>query len=179
MASFSRKHYEKIAGILKVLPDGSAKDTAVRSFLNVFREDNSRFDQYRFLKAVGYKDKEIDSKFGLGLNESRSFDGFGSAVVPVNSIGMTSESGTLRLRNALPSPKIPKKLDEGSGPTSNASYVDDYESQTTTYQLWKIRIGDLDVYVATLDTGKVANNGKLPWVWSSEREAAKQIAKWR
>ncbi len=71
-------------------------------------------------------------------------------------------------------------IKESSAPIAGASYIGTFESGGgTNYDVFQFRVGDYKVYVAALPNGKVANDGKMPWFWSSERDAAKQISKWR
>lgn len=70
-------------------------------------------------------------------------------------------------------------IKEGSAPLAGAVYVSSSLSQSRkVYDIFMFRVGDFKVYVATVD-GKVANDGELPWFFKSDRDAARQIAKWR
>jgi hypothetical protein len=79
----------------------------------------------------------------------------------------------------MPQIRLKSLLLEGSSPVAGASYVGDFETQTHAYHLWMFRVGKFKVYVASDDNGDVAHHNDGPWMWNSEREAAKQIAKWR
>lgn len=88
----------------------------------------------------------------------------------------------MKLIPLLPVGKIEphKSLSESSRPLADASYVGSFASHGGThYDLFKFRVGNYKVFVAALPNGDVANDGKMPWFWPSERDAAKQIAKWR
>lgn len=105
-----------VAKVLKKLSKGKDKNDAVDEFTTMFAKDNSRFNKALFYKACGYSTDEIGDTFGVrhtveSINENRSFDGFGSAVTPMKSIGMTSDSGALKLRDALKEVKGAMKLE--------------------------------------------------------------------
>ena len=70
-------------------------------------------------------------------------------------------------------------IKEGSAPVAGASYMSSSLSQSRkVYDIYMFRVGDFKVYVASID-GEVANDGELLWFFKSDRDAARQIAKWR
>lgn len=57
----TRKDYEKIAAVIKGMPDHAAtlraqKASCASSFADMLAADNPRFDRERFLKACGLED---------------------------------------------------------------------------------------------------------------------------
>ena len=59
---FTRKHYEKIADILKEHRESNfvSHDLLADKFAELFAEDNPRFDRTRFIEAVRFGSKTKD-----------------------------------------------------------------------------------------------------------------------
>ena len=53
--AFSRQHYEEVAKIIKSLGSSSLREELCEKFTNLFKKDNSRFDEGRFAEACNVK----------------------------------------------------------------------------------------------------------------------------
>lgn len=67
-AAFSRQHYIAIAKILKDAAHGEAGETEViqeigEKLANLFRQDNPRFDEPKFLAAAGLEDSSAETHY--------------------------------------------------------------------------------------------------------------------
>jgi hypothetical protein len=63
--TFSRKHYERIAKILKKIPSDPTKDKVVEEMVKAFAEDNPRFNKIVFtMECNGIKPNALAWKMG-------------------------------------------------------------------------------------------------------------------
>ena len=53
--AFSRQHYEAVAGIIKSVGSSSTRKELCDKFTNLFKKDNSRFDDARFAEGSNAK----------------------------------------------------------------------------------------------------------------------------
>jgi hypothetical protein len=52
MPAFTRQHYTQVANILHTVRDPEERDRLAEQFAAMFRRDNPRFDDHRFIQAV-------------------------------------------------------------------------------------------------------------------------------
>jgi len=169
--AFSQQHYQQFADILKKMTSRKDQEELAIGLIKIFKADNPRFDSFKFLKAAGIEENPRIYKASYPT-ESKVNESFGN-------VGM-------KLVELLPTGKIEGRtgfvreapIKESSAPVAGASYAGNYGSQKKSYDLFKFRVGDYTVFVATID-GKVASNGKMPYFWSNGEDAMNQIAKWR
>ena len=53
--AFSRQHYEEVAKIIKGIGSSSMREELCGKFTNLFKKDNSRFDEGKFAEACNVK----------------------------------------------------------------------------------------------------------------------------
>lgn len=135
-------------------------------------------------KIIAFEDGTLDDKGTLDLfselirtGKAWTLQGsYGRAAKSLIDGGYLDKHGKIlkKVNESLES------ITEGSAPIATASHVGDYNTQTQVYSLWKFKVGNITVFVSTTPDGSVARSTEnMPWFWTSEKEAAKQIAKWR
>lgn len=53
--AFSRQHYEAVAGIVKSIGSTTIRKDLCEKFSNLFKKDNSRFEEAKFAEACNVK----------------------------------------------------------------------------------------------------------------------------